>query len=130
MWTHTDTQKGYITTEYFVSKKKNKRGGDWQYKCYQCLKDFFQGLNCLSFLGTIFSPNSPVLHPLKGDFFFSFCCLFKRKTPPIVRKLLCLTFGIILFSIHLLLKTTLKLEHDYSFEVCNSPLLSAAVVYY
>lgn len=62
-------------------------------------KRFFQGLNCLSFLGTIFSPNSPVLHPLKGDFFFSFCWLFKRKTP-IVRKLLCLTFGIILFSIH------------------------------
>lgn len=36
-------------------------------------KRFFQGLNCLSFLGTIFSPNSPVLHALKGDFFFSFC---------------------------------------------------------
>lgn len=76
-------------------------------------KRLFQGLNCLSFLGTVFSPNPPVLHdhPLKGDFFFSFCWLFKRKTPSTVRKLLCLTFGIIVFSIHfLLLKTTLKLE--------------------
>lgn len=94
---------------------------------------FFQSLNRLSFLVTVFSPNSPILsdHPLKGDFFFSFCWLFKRKTPPIVRKLLCLTFGITVFSIHfLLLKTTLKLEHDYLFKVYSSPLLSAAVVYY
>lgn len=90
-------------------------------------KRFFSSLNCLSFLGTVFSPNSAVLHdhPLKGDFFLSFCWLFKRKTPPTVRKLLCLTFGMIVFSIHfLLLKTTLKLEHDYLFKVYASPLLS------
>lgn len=96
-------------------------------------KRFFQGLNCLSFLGTIFPPNSPVLHdhPLKDDFFFSFCQLLKRKTPTTVRELLCLTFRITVFSIYfLLLKTMLNFERDYLFKVYNSSLLSAALVYY
>lgn len=40
-------------------------------------------------------------------------------------------FRMIVFSVHFfLLKTTLKLERDYLFKMYNSPLLSAAVVYY